>query len=90
MCKINKPLDKMKGQGANMVDFEKLEKLAQEKIRLDEKMKEFREQAIDEIVSLLDYVKIFSSTNVVTFNSEDWDTDYFLQIIADILKGLKK
>lgn len=73
-----------------MVDFIKFEELAQDKFRLDDKMKEFRGQAIDEIVSLLDYVRIFSSANVVTFNSEEWDTDVFLQIVADILEGLKK
>ena len=73
-----------------MVDFVKFEELAQDKFRLDDKMKEFRGQAIDEIVSLLDYVRIFSSTDVVTFNSEEWDTDVFLQIVADILEGLKR
>lgn len=73
-----------------MVDFVKFEELAQDKFRLDDKMKEFRGQAIDEIVSLLDYVRIFSPTNVVTFNSEDWDTDVFLQGVAHILKELKK
>lgn len=73
-----------------MVDFVKFEELAQDKFRLDDKMKEFRGQAIDEIVSLLDYVRIFSSTDVVTFNSEEWDTDVFLQMFADILERLKK
>lgn len=73
-----------------MVDFVKFEELAQDKFRLDEKMKECTKQAIDEIVSLLDYVRIFTSTDVVTFNSEDWDTDIFLQSVAHILKGLDK
>ena len=73
-----------------MVDFVEFEELAQDKCRLDEKMKEFRGQAIDEIISLLGYVRIFSPTDEVVFNGEELNIKVFFDAIIDTLEELSK
>lgn len=71
-----------------MVDFVKFEKLAQDKLKLDKEVKEFKVQVIDEITSLFRCIRAFSSADKVIFNGEEWGTDDFMQTVINTLERL--